>query len=94
MRVLGRLLAVLRLPLRRVPLRLLLAVLGLAVLGLAGRRRALLTARFVHGLAEQIFSAVASGLSLAAGVSLGTWLYRALNGMSRSERKASRVVET
>lgn len=50
-------------------------------------------ATYTSGL-QQIFSAVASGLSLAAGVSLGTWLYRALNGMSRSERKASRVVET
>ncbi|WP_374929060.1 threonine/serine exporter ThrE family protein [Kytococcus sedentarius] len=43
---------------------------------------------------QQILSAVASGLALAAGVSLGTWIYRAVNGMSRSERKASRVVET
>ena len=50
-------------------------------------------ATYTSGL-QQIFSAVASGLALAAGVSLGTWFYRALNGMTRSERKASRVVET
>lgn len=43
---------------------------------------------------QELFSAVASGLSLAAGVSLGTWLYRTTAGMSRSQRKASRVVES
>lgn len=43
---------------------------------------------------QELLSAVASGLALAAGVSLGTWAHRALTGMSRSERKASRVVET
>lgn len=43
---------------------------------------------------QQLLSAVASGLALAAGVSLGTWAYRAATGMSRSQRKASRVVES
>ncbi|WP_462417143.1 threonine/serine exporter family protein [Kytococcus sp. Marseille-QA3725] len=50
-------------------------------------------ATYLSGV-QQILSAVASGLALAAGVSLGTWVARTSTGFSRWQRKASRVVET
>ena len=43
---------------------------------------------------QDLLGAVASGLALAGGVSLGTWVARTSRGLTRSERKASRVVET